>query len=79
MHILKKIFLCVLAAMAGFPLFAQQEQEQDSLVVLISAKSAQMVDIEGASYRKVIGPARLKDLAADGKSVLLSLRMVATR
>ena len=58
MHILKKIFLCVLAAMAGFPLFAQQEQEQDSLVVLISAKSAQMVDIEGASYRKVIGPAR---------------------
>ncbi|MBP3663027.1 MAG: hypothetical protein J6J25_07975 [Bacteroidales bacterium] len=44
--------------MAGFPLFAQQEQEQDSLVVLISAKSAQMVDIEGASYRKVIGPAR---------------------
>ena len=58
MHILKKIFLCVFAAMAGFPLFAQQEQEQDSLVVLISAKSAQMVDIEGASYRKVIGPAR---------------------
>lgn len=58
MHILKKIFLCVLAAMAGFPLFARQEQEQDSLVVLISAKSAQMVDIEGASYRKVIGPAR---------------------
>lgn len=58
MRILKKIFLCVLAAMAGFPLFAQQEQEQDSLVVLISAKSAQMVDIEGASYRKVIGPAR---------------------
>lgn len=56
MHILKKIFLCMLAAMAGFPLFAQQEQ--DSLVVLISAKSAQMVDIEGASYRKVIGPAR---------------------
>lgn len=58
MHILKKIFLCVLAVVAGFPLFAQQEQEQDSLVVLISAKSAQMVDIEGASYRKVIGPAR---------------------
>lgn len=58
MHILKKILLCMLAVMAGLPLFAQQEQEQDSLVVLISAKSAQMVDIEGASYRKVIGPAR---------------------
>ena len=27
MHILKKIFFCVLAAMAGFPLFARQEQE----------------------------------------------------
>ena len=49
----------MLVSMAGFPLFAQKEQqEQDSLVVLISAKSAQMVDIEGASYRKVIGPAR---------------------
>lgn len=58
MHILKKILLCVLAVMAGLPLFARQEQEQDSLVVLLSAKSAQMVDIEGASYRKVIGPAR---------------------
>ena len=39
------------------PLFAQQEQT-DSLVVLLSSKSAQMVDVEGASYRKVIGPAR---------------------
>ena len=34
------------------------QEEQDSLVVLISSKSAQMVDIKGASYRKVIGPAR---------------------
>ena len=49
----------MLAFMAGFPLFAQDKQEeQDSLVVLISAQSAQMVDIEGASYRKVVGPAR---------------------
>lgn len=31
---------------------------QDSLVILISAKSARMVDIKGASYRKVTGPAR---------------------
>ena len=26
--------------------------------MLISSKSAQMVDVEGASYRKVVGPAR---------------------
>ena len=57
MSVLKKIFICVLAVAAGFPLLAKEEQ-QDSLVVLLSAKSAQMVDIEGASYRKVIGPAR---------------------
>ena len=44
--------------MAGLPLAAQQKQQEDSLVVLLSAKSAQMVDIEGASYRKVVGPAR---------------------
>ena len=59
MRFLKNIIICVLALMAGFPLAAQQKsQQEDSLVVLISAKSAQMVDIEGASYRKVIGPAR---------------------
>ena len=58
MRFLKKIYMVMLALMAGLPLFAQQQEEQDSLVVLISAQSAQMVDIEGASYRKVIGPAR---------------------
>ncbi len=60
MQFLKKIFIVMLAALAGFPVSAQQRQEeqQDSLVLLISAKSAQMVDIEGAAYRKVIGPAR---------------------
>lgn len=35
-----------------------KSSERDSLVVLISATSAQAVDISGASYRKVIGPAR---------------------
>ncbi|MBQ2114180.1 MAG: hypothetical protein II195_03730 [Selenomonadales bacterium] len=49
----------MLAVVASLPLAAQQQsQQEDSLVVLISAKSAQMVDIEGASYRKVVGPAR---------------------
>ena len=59
MQFLKKIYVLLLAIMAGIPLCAQDKQEeQDSLVVLISAQSAQMVDIEGAAYRKVIGPAR---------------------
>ena len=59
MQFLKKIYVLLLAIMAGIPLCAQEKQEeQDSLVVLISAQSAQMVDIEGAAYRKVIGPAR---------------------
>ena len=52
MRFLKNIIICVLALMAGFPLAAQQKsQQEDSLVVLISAKSAQMVDIEGADRK----------------------------
>ena len=37
---------------------SQNKEQEDSLVVLMSSQSAQIVDIEGASYRKVIGPAR---------------------
>ena len=44
-------FLAVVNVMA-------QQSGQDSLVVLISSKSAQAVDVDGASYRKVVGPAR---------------------
>ena len=58
MRFLKIILICALAFAAGFPLAAQQKEQEDSLVVLLSAKSAQMVDIEGAGYRKVVGPAR---------------------
>ena len=47
----------ILALCATISAFAQQGQA-DSLVVLMSSKSAQMVDVEGASYRKIIGPAR---------------------
>lgn len=43
--------------LAGVDVLAQQ-QSQDSVVVLISSKSAQAVDVDGASYRKVVGPAR---------------------
>lgn len=58
MRFLKIIFVCALAIAAGLPLAAQKNEQEDSLVVLLSAKSAQMVDIEGAGYRKVVGPAR---------------------
>ncbi len=53
--------LLPLAAAALSVLFqhtAAAQEPGDSLVVLISSKSAQVVDIEGAAYRKVIGPAR---------------------
>ena len=37
---------------------AQNTESQDSLVILVSSKSARVVDVDGASYRKVVGPAR---------------------
>ena len=52
-----RLILSVFAFFATVPLLAQKES-QDSLVVLMSSKSAQMVDVDGASYRKVVGPAR---------------------
>ena len=33
-------------------------EERDSLVTLVSAKSAQLIEKDGISYRKVIGPAK---------------------
>ena len=53
-----KIIFAFLALLAGVPVLAQNTESQDSLVVLVSSKSAQVVDVDGASYRKVVGPAR---------------------
>lgn len=60
MLLLKKLSLVLIAAAASLSLHAQDQkkEDKDSLVVLLSSKSAQMVDLEGARYRKVIGPAR---------------------
>lgn len=56
---MKRISLFLVAIFAVLPLFAQQQEEQqDSLIWLMSAKSAKMVDVEGGRYRQVIGPAR---------------------
>lgn len=60
MRILKSLIIMASVAMACLPLAAQEnkQEEKDSLVVLLSSKSAQMVDVEGARFRKVVGPAR---------------------
>ena len=57
---MQRILLTIIASMVSMlSVLAQNSNEsQDSLVVLVSSKSAQMVDVEGASYRKVVGPAR---------------------
>ena len=60
MHLLKKLTLIsalLLSCLSNFA-FGQEKEDKDSLVVLLSSKSAQMVDLEGARYRKVVGPAR---------------------
>lgn len=48
----------ILSGVFSAVLSAQTTDGSDSLVVLISSKSAQVVDVEGSAYRKVIGPAR---------------------
>ena len=60
MSFFRKLILSAVALTACLSLSAQNKksEEKDSLVVLLSSKSAQMVDIEGARYRKVVGPAR---------------------
>ena len=55
---MKKLILLLMSMSLCMHLPAQQKEEQDSLVWLMSAKSAKMVDVAGASYRKVTGPAR---------------------
>lgn len=57
---MKKLIYVLLALLVSLPLSAkkQNEEQSDSLIWLMSAKSAKMVDVEGGRYRKVIGPAR---------------------
>jgi len=57
---MKRLTYILLAVLFCLPLSAQQQEEEqkDSLIWLMSAKSAKMVDVEGGRYRKVVGPAR---------------------
>ena len=56
--ILRLLLPAVLVCASGISVSAQQQEDKDSLVVLISAKSAQVVLRDGNSFRKVVGPAR---------------------
>ncbi len=60
MHLLKKLTFLIVLLASSLSLSAQNsnQEDKDSLVVLLSSKSMQMVDVEGARQRKVIGPAR---------------------
>ena len=57
---MKRLVYTLLAILMALPLSAQaqEEEQKDSLIWLMSAKSAKMVDVEGGRYRKVTGPAR---------------------
>jgi lipopolysaccharide export system protein LptA len=64
----RNIFMAFLVVMTGFSVMSRaqrpqaggnsEKDERDSLVFLLSSKSAQTVVIDGISYRKVVGPAR---------------------
>ena len=66
MKLLRNIIFAALVVLTGFSVMSsaqgqrtgENKEEKDSLVFLLSSKSAQMVEIDGVSYRKVIGPAR---------------------
>lgn len=55
---MKKLLYIFAVLFTCLPAYSQNQGQEDSLVVLMSSKSAQLVDIQGASYRKVVGPAR---------------------
>lgn len=58
MRIILRFIAVTLALLTGLSVHAQKNERRDSLVTLLNSQSAQMVDIEGNSYRKVVGPAR---------------------
>ncbi len=59
MSLLKKLIFLSASLTVCLSLPAQNKQEdKDSLIVLLSSKSMETVEVEGARSRKVIGPAR---------------------
>lgn len=59
MGVRKGLFFFCALLLFSFKLFSQEKREaQDSLIRLVEAESAQLVEENGVSYRKVVGPAR---------------------
>lgn len=54
----RQILTVLILASLSFVCQAQQKETSDSLVRLVYAKSAQLYEQDGFSYRKVVGPAR---------------------
>ena len=55
---LSAVILQVSAGAMTLPVAQEQKEEaEDSLVRLLSGKSAQLLEIDGMSYRKIVGPA----------------------
>ena len=52
------MFLSALLLLAAAPPSGTQEHRKEDTVRLISAQSAQLIEKDGESYRKVVGPAR---------------------
>lgn len=52
------LILAILALLPGVKAAAQSRQQVDSLVSLLSAKSMELIEKNGVSFRKVTGPAR---------------------
>lgn len=52
-----KLFLISGLLLLSSALFAQQKEAKDSLIRLVEASSAQLQEVNGVSYRKIIGPA----------------------
>ena len=52
------LFLTALSLLGTAAVPVQAQDKKDSLVTLVSAKSAQLIERDGESFRKVTGPAR---------------------
>ena len=57
-RLLRRTLLLTIALLSAATVSGQKKNRSDSLVTLISAKSAQLLEENGYHYRKVIGPAR---------------------
>ena len=58
MQRLSAYLLTALVLLGAAPATVSAQEKKDSLVTLVSAKSAQLIERDGQNFRKVVGPAR---------------------